>query len=396
MERVPPRLWTGLTVGIVLASAITACGQADAPAAPTATVDLGAASEHPLTDAPHQGLVLHEQEADFHLATTYGIRYTVAVDKAHPETVRPVEGYIGMPRPTACNWYHSGFLFILLNGRDIGSTPLSSMAVAESGPRAICDLVWHDVLADVRVRFLGLPDSDHLCCEISFDPKQEIRSLAIRLNCYPSYFTAWNHRDGARRVQTPAALVEQGKSATLPAKDNWWGLYYDEVFDVAKGEGEGPCGLMLMPQEAQEITLQPGDYAVGTTLTYPPQTRRLRLAFWDFAGRTNAQALSRMRKDAGALRQELAGLDFTPACVRGFDVAGVRAELEKALQSPSARQRLGPRLAEIRAWLDKLAPVLEGRPAGSGIAAQEQMIQAVDKYYQFVWEAKLAELLDEL
>ncbi len=366
-------------------------------AKPQAEVTLNRPQERTLDSPQHKGHQYRSQDAVFNLGQqTYAISNGSCVDKAHEGKVVPLEGYLGMPRPSSCNWYHSGFMFIALNGKDIGETPVSSMAVAERGDRAILDLVWHNEIANVRARFLGLPDHDNLYCELALEPKQEIKSIALQLRCYPSYFTSWNKRDGARRIQTPTTLVQQGQTVTLPAKDNWAAVYYDGIFDVAKGEGEGPCGLLFLPDEPSAITFAPGGYSVETRLTYPPQARRIHLAFWDFKGKTNAQALKRMQEGAETVRAELAGLDFTPAAVKGFDITAVRAEVERALKSEVAREALKDKIGQIKTWLEQYAPALEGGLANPGIEAEEKLLASVDKYYDFMWEIKLAELVSEM
>jgi hypothetical protein len=362
---------------------------------PTAGVSLAPTEERSLGDhGDHSGHLFRRIAADFSFGRTpYAVSYQACVDPAHGDQVAPLEGYVGMPRPCSTGWYHSGFLFIQLNGQDIGTTPLSSMTVAESGRRAILDMVWHHPLANVRVRFLGLPAHDGLYCEIALEPKQEITSITVLARCYPSYFTSWNHRDGARRIQTPSTLVEQGRTETVPATDNWWAVYYDEVFDVAKGEGDGPCALMLLPQEASEVQFSPQSYPVDTRITYPPDQRRLHLAFWEYPGSPNADVLANMRRDATAIRGELETTDFTPAAVRDLDIAALRAEVERATQSEAVQAYLGERLAEVRSWLDESAPALQPQSATPSIEAEEKLLASVGKYYGFMWEVRLAELL---
>lgn len=371
---------------------------AGAPGKPVAELTLPAPRERSLGSyRGHENHTFREQTGGFRFGPLdYALSWKACVDQAHGGEVSPLEGCIGMPSPTSCNWYHSGFLFLYLNGEDLGTTPLSSMLIAERGERAILDLVWRHELANVRARFAGLPGSDHLTCEIALEPKQELTSIAIGLRCYPSFFTSHHKRAGARRIQTPGALMEEGKSATLGADENWWGLYYDEVFDVAKGEGEGPCGLLFLPDEAVEITFEPGEYAVNTRIAYRPEARRLRLAFWDFKGLTNAEALARLRGSAQRVRQEVAGQDFTPAAVKSFDIAGLRVETERALKSPAAKAALGERIQEVTNWLDREAPALEQRSATGGIEAEESLLRSLDTYNSFVWEVKLAELLEAL
>ena len=232
---------------------------------------------------------------NIYCGTPYAIKYWVCTDRSHNGKVSPIDGgYVGMPGPSAANWYYQGFLQIAINGRDIGTTPISSMLVAENDRRAIVNMVWHDEAANVRLRFLALPH-DNLFTEC-IDPKREIKSVQLTLKCYPSGFPAADGRTGARRIQTPSLLLkpQPERSETLPAKDNWWCVYYDEIYDVANHEGDGPCGLLALPEEIKEFKLLVGSYLIQTDLTYPARARRIRLALWDFTGKTNACVLQRM------------------------------------------------------------------------------------------------------
>ena len=345
-------------------------------------------------DGDHPNHLFREQTATFGLAgQSYRIAWKACVDPAHEGRVAPIEGYVGMPGPSSANWYHSGFLFIRINGRDIGTTPLSSMMAVESGPeRAILDLVWRDEAANVRARFVGLPGQDCLLCEIAIEPLVEITAVGLELRCYPSYFTAWNRRDGARRIQTPAQLVEQDETVTGSLAENWWAVYYDEIFDVAKGEGSGPCSMLTVPPEG-EIRFAPGSYAVTTGITLPADTTRVRLAFWDHNGVTNADALAVVSKRAAEVRALLEDADFTPAAVAGFDIAEARAEVQRALASEAAREALADQIAQMQAWLEAAEPEAGGAP---GVAAEEELLRSIDTYNSFKWDVKLIELLHEL
>jgi hypothetical protein len=305
------------------------------------------------------------------------------------------EGYIGMPSPCSCNWYHSGFLFIRINGRDV-PIPASSVMAVESGERAIMDLVWHHEDADVRTRFFGLPGEDWLGCEISIDPTGEIEELGVNLRCYPSFFTSHHKREGARRIQTPSELVEEGTPAEGALGDHWWGVYYDEVFDVARGEGEGPCAMLALPVEGATVTFDPEGYAVGTSMSFPPETRTIRFAFWDLKGTTNEDALANVRAQAEGVRSTLETIDLTPAAVTQFDVASVRESLRVALKSEETREALGDRIDEIQQWMEGTAPELEQTDGAPGIRAQEDLLKSIDDYDSFKWQVKLTELLSDL
>lgn len=386
-----------LIVG-VFSSALLVAGPAAAvaqEAGRSVAVSLAAPAERRLNRDDHPNHLFREQTATFGLAGgTYRIAYKACVDPAHGSQVAPLEGYIGMPAPCSCNWYHGGFLFIGVNGRNIGLNPLSSMMVAESGERAILDMVWRDEVANVRARFIGLPGMDCLLCEVTIEPLQEITSVGVDLRCYPSYFTAHNRRDGARRIQTPSTLVEQGQDVTVPLAENWWAVYYDEIFDVAKGEGEGPCSMLIAPPADGEIRFAPGSYAVSTHISLPAETRTVRMAFWDHKGMSNADALALVRDQAPAVEELLLQADFTPAAVTEFDAAQARAAVERALASEAARAALADRIAQMQAWLDTNAPAAGG--GDPGVAAQEELLRSIDEYNSFRWEVQLIELLSEL
>ena len=348
-------------------------------------------------DGNHPSHRVREQQANFNLGTiNYAIRYLICIDEAHGGGVAPIEGYIGMPRPCSENWYAGGFLVIKLNGKDIGTTPLSSMMVVENGSRAMLDMVWRAEAADVRVRFIGLPGHECLMCEIAIEPKTEITSVDLGLRCYPSYYTSWHNRDGARRIQTPTELVIQDAPVTVPLAENWWGVYYDETFDVAKGEGRGPCSMLIVPDEGGEIRFAPGDYSVNTGIHLPGETTRVRMALWDHKGLANADALAHVRGQADALRTLLDEADFTPTAVREFDPAKVRAQVEQALASEQVRTALADEIEQIQKWLDSHA-VEAGQLTGEpGVAAQEDLLRSRDLYNGFKWQLLLQELLSEL
>jgi hypothetical protein len=304
------------------------------------------------------------------------------------------EGYIGMPAPSSANWYHTGFLFVQINGHHV-QIPATSVMSVESGDRAILDMVWHDPDALVRTRFFGLPGENWLGCEVKVEPINEITSLTIALRCYPSFFTSAYNRDGARRIQTPSLLVEEGAAAEGALAENPWAFYYDEVFDVARGEGDGPCAMLALPVDGATIRYEPGSYAVNTTLYFPPDTRTIGFAFWDYKGLTNADALADLQGQADTVLATLETADLTPKAVAEFDIAAVRASLEEALASAETREALGERIGEVEAWL-AANEQMEQPGAVVGVAGQEELLGSLDDYNSFQWEVKLIKLLNDL
>ena len=344
-----------------------------------------------------EGLVSREVRANFGFGPIgYAISQRYLYHRDDPSLTQMGEGYIGMPAPASANWYHSGFMFIRVSGQDVGRSPASSMMAVESGGRAILDMVWRDEAALARARFFGLPGANWLGCEVTIEPVDEVTDFTISLRNYPSFFTSHHRRDGARRIQTPTGLVEQGQPTDGPLSDHWWGVYYDEVFDVARGEGQGPCAMLVLPVEGASIRFSPGSYAVGTDLIFTPETRTVRFAFWDFRGYSNAEALAELRDRAAEVREVLEAVDLTPTAIAEFDVAAVRESLEAALASERTREALADDIGAVQRWLAESAPQIEQADGPIGIAAQEDLLRSIDDYNSFKWQVRLTTLLDEL
>jgi len=390
---VPTRMLVSLTVLII--SVIAVAVPAVAADAPAAIVTVEPPHDRVLS-GQFEGRVGREIRANFGFGPiAYSISHKYRFFQDDPDHYEMGEGYLGMPSPCSCNWYHSGFFFIRINGSEM-PLPASSVMAVESGERAIMDVVWHHDAADVRARFFGLPGENWLGCEVTIDPTAPIEQLSVNLRCYPSFFTSHYKRAGARRIQTPSTLVVEGTPAEGTLADNWWGVYYDEVFDVAKGEGEGPCAMLVLPVEGASVKFDPGDYAVGTTIDVPADTRTLRFAFWDFKGFTNEDALANVRGQANEVRATLESVDLTPKALAEFDLAAVRESLATAMQSEETREALGDRIDEIQQWMDETAPELEQTDGPPSVAAQEDLLRSIDEYNSFKWQVQLTELLNGL
>lgn len=343
--------------------------------------------------AGHEGETLREQTARFAgMATTFAISYKAGYREDRPGEAFPVEGYIGMPQPVACNWYHGGFLRVLVDGQDIGRAALTSMTVTETGKRGVLDLVWHPATGPVRVRFVGLPDDDRLFCEVRTDSPREDGQLSLQLVCYPSYFTSYNHRVGDRRVLTPTTEVKEREKQELAVATDDWAFYQDTVFDPARQEGDGPCALLVERTDGARIRLEPASYPVFTRVDLPPGSRSVRLVLWDFAGQSNATALTRFRGEVETTRQELAALDFTPARLRQVNLPALRREVAALLDGATAAGVAENALAPARMWLEEVPT----EPPPSGVLAEEKLGRWLDEYTAFRWELQLAVLLSRI
>ena len=355
-----------------------------------ATVSTNGMKVEPVLKGKYKGKKRTEQKFSMNLGKQrYALRYGAYNDPEKPNVALSGEGYLGMQGPSSCNWYHGGFLFIKINGKDIGTTMLKAATVAETRSRAIVDFAWDTDASVVRARFVGLPGDDKLFCEIALEPKQEIKSLRLELRCYPSFFTAWRKRNGDRKIKTPAAVYNQEQNIAVPGAENWYAVYYDTIFDVARGEGSGPCAVLFPPESVPEGKFNVGSYSVATSLLCKPDVRSLRLIFWDFRKVPNADALAAFQSNAQQWLEQLRQFDFTPATVKTFDPKAELAELDRLSKPPSVRKQLGTRVDAFRQRIQALG---DG-PKKNGILQQIELQSFAYEYRQFLWELKLAELI---
>jgi hypothetical protein len=345
----------------------------------------------------HEKETLRERMARFMgMKTRFAIAYKAGYREDLPDEAFPVEGYIGMPLPSPCNWYHSGFLKVMVNGRDVGRTALASLTVAEVGKRGILDLVWHPPTGAVRVRFLALPNDDRLFCEVRVDPTEKNCRLQLDLRCYPSFFTSYHHRKGDRRIITPATEVKEGEKQELGLDANGWAFYEDRVFDPDRGEGVGACAMLVGAADGARIRHAPGGYAVSTHLDFAPGTRTARLVFWDFTGTGNAEALRHLREQAPATRRELAALDFTPTRIAKADFTTLSRDVETAIDEAAKVEGSETLVKQARAWMASLPEESARRGKERGILAEEAMARWLDEYHTFRWQLRLAVLLSRI
>jgi len=331
--------------------------------------------------------------------TRYGIRYGACVDKAHGDKVVPYEGYIGMPLPTSCNWYHGGFLFIVINGADIGATRLKGMRVAEGGERGAVDMVWDADAALVKARFLTLANDDKLLVEISLRPKKEIKSLALRMRCYPSFFTSHHKRFGERAVTSAVTTRLQGPEAVtaeIAPEKEWWLFYADNVFDVARKEGEGPCAMLFLPEQCVRGSMHITNYPVETSLELKPSVRSIRLAFWDFKGRTNADALASLKAGAEQTQAALRSTDFLNRAIATWNLAKEKAEAEKLMGQLKDATKTRQKLSALFDRMVALQRELRSQAGSGGWVDDDkeaELVGLIPQYEQAKWDLKFEALL---
>jgi len=326
-------------------------------------------------------------------AARYTFRYSGCIDPSHGDLRPSAEGNFGMPDPTPANWYWGGFLQVLVNGTDAVQYRVTDMRVTEAGARGALQVIWAHPDADVRLRLMLLPGSNHVLALLTWTPRAgaTIKTLAVRLRCYPSFFTAARHRQGERHCQTPRTDEREPNVLELQPAQDIYLCYYDAVFDVARGEGDGPCAVVVAPDAVAGGRVQIGDYAVMTDLDLKPEAGQTRFALYDFTGLKNAEAEAYLKGHAAEDLAQLTATDFRPEPVRRLDATQLGSECARLLaEAGDDGQTLRPKVDEV---LSRVA-ALKGKADQGDWVAEAELADVLQKSTDLFWKLKAFAILN--
>ncbi|MEN6402632.1 MAG: hypothetical protein ABFD94_11885, partial [Armatimonadia bacterium] len=160
----------------------------------------------------------------------YQFRYSGCTDPAHGDLRPAAAGKVGLPAPVPANWYWGGFFRMTINGQEVTNRKLRDMRATESGARGGFQIIWEHPDAEVSMRIILPPASNHVRALLKWQPRPDktIKEVKVNLTCYPSFFT--NQRKGERHCLTPRTDAKEPAVLTLePDKDTFL-YYYDTVF----------------------------------------------------------------------------------------------------------------------------------------------------------------------
>ena len=207
-------------------------------------------------------------------------------------------GSIGFSEPTRCNWYESGMLTLLLNGKRFDLLPAMGETVQTSvGKKGKVILSWENEVAKVTYTFVLLAKDDKVFLEIALQPKAELTSIEVRLMNYPGGFS----RTPRHRFHTPARVLEKpGRTDLDAAKEPWLFLSDDALDPLTHPGADGPSALAFAGAEVTSAAVYVGGYGAPMVLNCRPTARRLRFCFWEFPKATNQQGLERLKASVDA------------------------------------------------------------------------------------------------
>ncbi len=168
----------------------------------------------------------HEQgkrfEQDVVLATSiagYTLRYDVVDLTDDPGRVTfqkwaPQAGGdtpLGIVSPSMCNWYNQGFMRWSFDGFNIHDYRAKFRVIRDFGNSAMVEWVWDTPKVKVTMRWAMTSRSDKLLLFASYEPKEEIKEVTIRLTAYPATFSKPWHREATtalRSLSTGSAQLD--------------------------------------------------------------------------------------------------------------------------------------------------------------------------------------------
>jgi uncharacterized membrane protein len=279
------------------------------------------------------------------LAQGYGISLTLDQRQQPDGGWKTVSSYVGMPLPSQCNWYHSGFTGLSANGASMQNSE-AQVEIVETGRRGMLSFTWDHPLAKVRLRLLGEPGSDHLLMEVRWTAKAGLKRLVVSFASYPQGFSP-NEVSLAkgetleRHLTTALCDQRQEQTIKLTLPDEYWQLYWDATLERApvSASGGGPAGLALVPAEVKQVTVKLGSYTVETIVELPADPELLEdagvahFALWDFTGKSRPAALERLREAAPVVLERMTKGSWQPYVVSEFDLARQQAELAALAQA---------------------------------------------------------------
>lgn len=281
-------------------------------ALPLAAVDIGGITLNP---GPNDRVSVSRKDWSWRSGAKTFPAVNIAMDSGRAAyTIRhdliTSDGTLGFCVPTTCNWYQSGMISVMLNGKRLGMAGEAGERIElnEGLDQGNVVFAWRHAEADIAFMFVMPRGLDRVYVEARITPHVPIKTLSVRLLNYPAGF---NHNP-EHVLHTPERMItETGKiGLALPNEDAL--LFCDRTLDVAANpKGAGPCGVVIGQEGLQSARVRLGGYGTTTELAYAPQTRSMRFCFWEFAGMADADALTKFRKDSPAARADLLAEAFT-------------------------------------------------------------------------------------
>jgi len=206
----------------------------------------------------------------------------------HPSLANPDMG-IGLDGGPFGNWYRGNAIRLLLDGHDVFAERPANRLESKEGPQGHLLLLWElEAGRRVALCFTVPRDGRAVFCRIGIEPGETpISGLEVRLTAYPGGFGPAYGLPSHRFVRTTSAAARVPPGFAPTAEQPFPVVPLTEADDwVLYGDGEcssGSLALLMSRDEGPTGHVDLSNYGVMTSLTYPPNTRYIRLGFYAFS-----------------------------------------------------------------------------------------------------------------
>lgn len=157
------------------------------------------------------------------------------------------------------NWWINRYLRFQVNGSyAVNNYALTSIKETPCEHGARVDLTWDTPEGMIDLAFIMLPDHPGIFQELTIRPAGTLYDVGVSFTSYPGAYSA-SHRF--------MRTAEDGKS---------WQLAGDALLDRAFSKGSGMVALLTLPEEWDDVTLDPSSPAMRKVYGRRPKTEQER------------------------------------------------------------------------------------------------------------------------
>ncbi len=181
-------------------------------------------------------------------------------------------------------WYRGNVIRVRINGADIMAAKPAKIAEANEGKEGRLRMIWEmEKNGELVLNFIIPESGQAIYSRIDIVPGNlSIKDIELRLTCYPGGFAPAHRLPSHRWIVTSDGEwdIPHGYTGTNPEVAIDKGI--DWIFYADKLQSKGSLGLLLNAEEGFRGRVRIGSYAQSTEITYPQETRHIRLAFFAF------------------------------------------------------------------------------------------------------------------
>lgn len=221
------------------------------------------------------------------LENTYQVRYKVGNDWIREnisDTRQIIASYppgLGFSQPNATGWWSNRYLQFSLNGSsEVNKYAIRSMQQIPRDNGGEVRVTWEAQQGEIDLSFVMLPNHPGIFQELTIRSVEQLKSFKILFTTYAG------GSDATRRF-----LVSSEDRRT-------WQFTGDALLDRQYGKGNGPTGLMILPEEWEHVKFHTNAPSMEKIkFTMDQKQIRFHWILWNFSNSSNSTAEEYMKNN---------------------------------------------------------------------------------------------------